>query len=224
MRRLEELLIPDGRGFVSITGGGGKTGFMIAFAQYLRQTGKSVLLTTTTHVESPSVRDYGAGYVFVDKAVFTHEACKGEIVFYAEGDGQRLSGPSCEALSLLSNRYDVILCEADGSRHKPLKVHSSRDPVIHPCTTATVAVMGLWGIGERISDAVFGDDRPGLVDQAYLDWYIVTSEGLLKGMTGNKLVLLNGGECYEVPDIKLPEGIAECVISLKEGRIYSYVR
>ena len=48
------------KGVVALTGGGGKTTFMISFSSFLKKQGKSVLMTTTTKIESPRYRDYGA--------------------------------------------------------------------------------------------------------------------------------------------------------------------
>ena len=226
METLQRYLLPEGKGFISVTGGGGKTSFLISFGRYLRDRGLSVLLTTTTRIESPKMRDYDADLVFSDESILRHRPSKGETVYYAERhimDPEKWTAPREEVLSVLASWYDAVLCEADGSRHLPLKIHTARDPVIHPATTGTVAVMGLWGIGEAVDSAVFGDGRTGVVDEAYLDWYLKAPEGLMKGMTGHKLVLLNGAESYPVPDLSLPEGVGLIAASLREGRILSYV-
>lgn len=221
---LRKHLLPEGRGFVSVTGGGGKTSFLIFFSKVLKEEGKSVLLTTTTKIEPPWRREWGVDRVFSDSSVLCHVPRPGEAVLYAipfsEG---KWSAPGEEDLAKLSGMYDVVIAEADGSRHRPLKVHTKRDPVIHPLTTATVAVLGLWGIGKEIKTAVFGDEREGTVDDEYLDWYIKAPEGLLKGLRGNKLVLLNGAESYPAPKLELPSDVALCAASLREGRIMSYV-
>jgi probable selenium-dependent hydroxylase accessory protein YqeC len=46
----------------------------------------------------------------------------------------------------------VVLVEGDGSRHKPLKVPTSREPVIPSCSRTVLALMGASGFGERIDE------------------------------------------------------------------------
>ena len=166
-------LIPEGRGFISITGGGGKTSLMSLLGHALAESGLSVLITTTTKVASPRLHDYGADLVFEDESILGEEAEKGKLAFYAEHsvlDMKKWIAPREEVLSALYQKYDVIISEADGSRGLPLKLHTERDPVIHPLTTAVIGVMGLWGIGDKIYSSVFGDGRDGIIDDSYLSW------------------------------------------------------
>jgi probable selenium-dependent hydroxylase accessory protein YqeC len=46
----------------------------------------------------------------------------------------------------------VILVEGDGSRHKPLKAPTSREPVIPSCSRTVLALMGASGFGEHIDE------------------------------------------------------------------------
>ena len=128
--------------FVSITGGGGKTTLMIESARYFKEKGLSVLVTTTTKVISPYLLDYGQDGVFNDEGVLSHDPKEGEIVFYAHvsDDGNKWCSPGFENLSQLYGMYDVVLCEADGSKRLPVKVHTSRDPQIHPLTNMSLGI------------------------------------------------------------------------------------
>lgn len=226
MSVLEDLLIEDGRGFVSVTGGGGKTTFLSVFGKHLKEKGLRVLLTTTTKVMSPRLHNYGQDMIFSGEDVLSYHPDSPVLTFYAEKstmDMKKWLSPREEVLSALYSYYDVIISEADGSKGLPLKVHTERDPVIHPLTTATVAVMGTWGIGDKIYSSVFGDGRDGIIDREYLSWYMTTAEGLTKGMKGKKAILMNGAE--ELADEclsslrGLPYSSPAFAVSIKEDRI-----
>lgn len=230
---LIDALVPDGRGFISITGGGGKTTLLPLLGRALAEKGHSVLLTTTTRVASPYLHDYGVDSIFSDESVLSHEPDKGSLVFYAERhtlDMKKWLAPRPEVLSALYGKFDAIISEADGSRGLPLKIHTSRDPVIHPLTTASVAVMGLWGIGGRAYEYAFGEDRDMAIDRDYLEWYISCPEGLAKGLTGRKAIVFNGAENAERGTLGMlgtlcyPAGTGVFAASEKEDRIYGIIR
>ena len=217
--------------FVCLTGGGGKTTLMIGLASYLKKQGKKVLITTTTKIMSPHLLDYGADSVFSDDGVLTFFPREPICVLYALSDGitSRWTSPPIENLEALRERYDVIICEADGSKRLPFKVHTQRDPVIPDFTTDTVAVTGLWGIGLKAAEVSFGDDRDIVVDEDYLQWYIDNPQGFLKGsIEGHRTVLFNGAdECSELSvlrDLRYPEDVRVYACSEKEGKIYERIR
>ena len=108
---------------------------------------------------------------------------------------------------MYSQLYDLIISEADGSRGLPLKIHSSRDPVIHPLTTATVAVMGVWGIGEKAYSVAFGEERGCIVDNDYLKWYLSDPEGLCKGFGQRNAIVFNAAGVPEKNTLKMLEGL-----------------
>ena len=226
MDEMEAVLVSGSHSFISITGGGGKTTFMSAFGSYLRDKGLCVLITTTTKVMSPRLYKYGQDIIFSGESVLGFRPDRPMMVFYAEKstmDMKKWLSPREEVLSALYGYYDVIISEADGSRGLPLKIHTERDPVIHPLTTATVAVIGAWGIGDKIYSAVFGDGREGIVDAHYLDWYLHSEEGLTKGMAGKKAILINGAESLSDDKLSILRGLEYPVqayaVSMKEDRI-----
>lgn len=214
--------------FISITGGGGKTTLMTGFASYLRGVGKKVLMTTTTKIRSPLVQDYGADRIFSDDSVLSsvpHEPCA---VLYAVEDGStgKWQCPPLENLDVLKCVYDVVLCEADGGRGLPLKVHTQRDPVVPPFCTYTVSVMGLWGIGCSARDVAFGEEADVPVDLAYLQRYLHDAEGLLKGsITGRRALVFNGAEeslaeYGLVRNLDYPSDVFACTACVREGVLY----
>ncbi len=196
-------LIRKDRTQIAITGGGGKTTLLRLLSSFCRAEGLSVLITTTTKMQNPLFYDYEADYVYLDeKDVLLHEVRKGEKVFFAnraDYDIKKVLSPRLEVLSLLKERYDVLIYEADGSRGLPLKIHSERDPVIIDGTDSVIAVMGLSAIGEKAYSVVFGDDSDRDVDASYIRDYLVSPEGLLKGMSGHteNVIIINQADGYE---------------------------
>lgn len=187
--------------FISITGGGGKTTLMECFSSYLRSTGRKVLLTTTTRIRSPYLHDYHADLVFGDDSVLQYVPDGPCVIAYALENKEtgKWSCPPLDNLDVLRHRYDVVLCEADGSRGLPLKMHTQRDPVVPSFCTYTISVMGLWGIGQRACDVCFGDGRDVIVDFSYLGNYIGDPEGLLKGsIPGHRAIVYSGSD--SLPD------------------------
>ena len=173
---------------VAITGGGGKTTLMVSFASFLKSSGYSVLMSTSTKIESPRYFDYKADKVFTsDPEALGYMPEKGESVLFALGndlDVKKAFAPDDEVLHILSKRYDYLLIEADGSRHLPMKIHTMRDPVVPEYASDVVNVFGVEGIGDKAYSYVFGEDRDVLIDESYLSWYFSTPEGAGKGTDG----------------------------------------
>lgn len=197
MKLLEKIasLVPEKENvYISITGGGGKSSLMKNLAAFYKSQGKKVLITTSTHIQSYLFYDWGTdrNFTFFEEA----EAFEPEgpcTVLYAsnmQDDVQRLKAPFEDRVYKLSRRYDVTICEADGSRHLPLKFHTSRDPVIYPFSDITIAVMGAWAYGKEAWEVTFGYDGDNIVDQTFLNNYISSPDGLLKG--NPDYVLVNG--------------------------------
>jgi probable selenium-dependent hydroxylase accessory protein YqeC len=229
--QIEQDLLGE-HAFVSITGGGGKTTTMIGLARHLKARGKKVLITTTTKVASPYLLNYGQDIIFNDESILTHKPIPAQVVFFAKQsqDAHKWCSPELATLTQLYPCYDVIISEADGSRNLPLKLHSARDPQIHPLTTATLSLMGTWAIGKPTAQVVFGlvsdaEVSETVVDKVYLDWYISNEEGLLKGsIPEHRAIIFNGCDLgYDrklLRTLKLPKDV-KCYASVaKEGLLY----
>lgn len=228
---LEKILIDNGRGFISVTGGGGKTTFLVSFSSFLKSRGYSVLMTTSTKLASPYSFDYKADHVFLSPDILSYWPGKGESVFYGEYNDRlgKTVAPPESIVSLLYERYDVVIVESDGSRRLPLKIHTERDPVIWPPTTSVVSIAGLWAYGKRVEDTVFGDDRTGIyVDKSYFDYLSSIPQGMRKGMKRDtkNVFLFNGGDVVEdrvreeIKSIRLPIQGRGFIVSLNEDKIY----
>ena len=221
---LAELLLPQGRGVISITGAGGKTSALKALGRHFRSLSKSVLLTTTTKIQSPKTFDYDMDWAFTDEVdALGHEVAPGEGVFYAQRalmDPKKLVSPRPEVLSILIPRFDVVIIEADGARHLPLKYHSQRDPVIVSETDATLAVMGASAYGRRVDDSVFGFESEAFVDTAFLNFLIRDGEGALKGAMGRTVLFINQADEVALPLEGILAPVPLVLGSLREDRIY----
>ena len=63
------------------------------------------------------------------------------------------------ALTLASSGHSVVLVEADGSKHLPLKAHLEHEPVIPACANQVIQVVGISGIGCPIEQVVHRPER-----------------------------------------------------------------
>ena len=144
------------KGLTSIIGSGGKTTLIRRLAGELKEDGFTVIVTTSTRIFIP---DYcplvcnsdaseeipellkKAGVVSVGRPTLTPQgAVKLEV---PAGDFKKMK--------LLA---DFVLVEADGSKHRPLKAHADYEPVIPECSDRVVQVVGIDGIGKKVSEAV----------------------------------------------------------------------
>ncbi|MDY3849594.1 MAG: hypothetical protein SOZ46_02075, partial [Bullifex sp.] len=117
---------------------------------------------------------------------------------------------------------DVTVIEADGARTLPLKLHTERDPVIIPETTATLAVMGASAYLDRADNSCFGLEGDGIADIAFYQSLIDNPEGVLKRAVGKKLILIN--QCDSVSDVSVFDALrSSCPIikgSLQKDLVY----
>lgn len=228
---MEEKLLKDTHPVISLTGGGGKTTFLILFSQYLRSRGKSVLMTTTTKLASPETFDYRFDRFFSSpRDMKERRVEKASADLFASKDEKtgKLISPGENLIMEAGEKYDVVLIEADGSKRLPLKIHTSRDPVIITGTTGVVSITGGWGVGEKARDVVFTDDSESVVDREYLENYLLSSAGPLKGMEmdSTNIILFNGGDAlseYQMDTISslvMPSGVDGYIVSERKGIIY----
>ncbi len=133
---------------IAVIGSGGKTTAMDLLA---RQSGAhSVLITTTTHI-------YPMGRTLRDPSPETlAEALdRGGILCAGTTAGEGKLGPLTQpVLEAALAHADLVLYEADGSRHLPLKLHRPGEPVLLPGTDRCLVVAGLSALGKPVSEAV----------------------------------------------------------------------
>ncbi len=151
---------------VSIVGSGGKTTLMFALARELVGQRNSVITTTTTRILPPAAVDSPSVVTEEDTQSLIRSAreelqISPHVTIASVRLGQKLKGLSREAVDEVRHQElaDVILVEADGARHRPLKAPNENEPVVPSCTTWVLAVVGLDGIGKpNGEDTVFRPD------------------------------------------------------------------
>ncbi len=132
---------------IAVVGSGGKTTLIKKLAAQYRSEGKTVLVTTTTHM-------------FIEEdALLTDDADTIIGVLRETGyamagvpDGQKIKALSKETFDNLCAFADVILVEADGSKCLPLKYPNATEPVIPENADEIIVVCGLNAIGEKAKD------------------------------------------------------------------------
>ena len=119
----------------AVVGAGGKTGFIRRRAEKLASEGLRVAILTTTHIlEEPSSE---------------------HIVYFGIPRGGRLTWPGEEAYREICETFDHVLVEADGSKHYPMKIPASYEPVIPDGTDEIIVLMGSFAVGRRFDEVCF---------------------------------------------------------------------
>lgn len=155
---LEQMLFNQqgNRKMIAIVGAGGKTTTMMDLARFFKAQGCSVLVTTTTRIFLPEASFYDHLYLDPEICLTCTSDLKGSITVIGSGlepNGKIVSVESewldyCYAKYI----YDVILIEADGAKHKPIKAPAEHEPVIPQKTTHVIGVIGLDAIGTAIEE------------------------------------------------------------------------
>ena len=176
-----QLTLPE-HAVISVVGAGGKTSLVFAWARELAAAGKSVIITTTTHMFRPEgTEEEGIRVIAADDPE----------------DPNKLTALPDDVLISLRDEADVVLIEADGSRRMPLKWPADHEPVIPDCTDITVCVAGLSGIGKAPSDVIYRADklpeslRRDTVDLNLVHALVSSVNGGRKGVRGEFRVFMN---------------------------------
>ena len=136
---------------IAIIGSGGKTTAMLTLAKACQH--QRVLVTTTTHIypitEARDLLVNPDPEQLQDALSRPGSVCAG----MAAKEG-KLSGLPEDLFSLGRSRANITLCEADGSRQHPLKLHRTGEPVIPAGCNLCLIVLGLSALGQPVSQAV----------------------------------------------------------------------
>ena len=132
---------------IAVVGSGGKTTLLKQLAEQYRSEGKKVLLTTTTHmfVEEDTLLTDNASEIIL-------ALNKTGYVMAGNPDGVKIKSLSKETFDAVCDHADVVLVEADGSKHMPLKYPNATEPVIPENTDEIRVVCGLNAIGRKARD------------------------------------------------------------------------
>jgi len=239
---------------VSITGGGGKTSLLFALAADARRNGYTVLVTTTTRIYDPRAehRAFDAFHVDErwaapssgtsillrpDEAGFP-DGCTAATGFVCVVGAGVSTGTGRDSGKLVAvdpvlidaaKGWNLILVEADGARHRPLKAPADHEPVIPASSTMVIAVIGLDCLGKPLDDAVAfrpelvarvaGLPLGGSIEPRHLAALAAAENGCFKGApTGahrvlvlNKLDLAGQVASMAAAELVLESGAADLV-------------
>ena len=155
MRLWDKLgLDMDRHRVIALVGGGGKTTTMYALAREAREAGKTVIVTTTTHIlPHPGLFMTGES----DPAVLEDLLNRHGILTVGRLDRKdKMTGGDVAACAAAA---DVVLAEADGARVRPLKAPADHEPVIPPQAAAVLALAGMDCLGRTVGDICHRPER-----------------------------------------------------------------
>lgn len=132
-------------------GSGGKTTLIHKLAKAYREQGKTVLITTTTHMYiEPDTLVTDNAEEIIDCLKSKHYAFAGRSC----EDSAKIQALSQHTFDAIKKYADEILVEADGSKGLPLKMPGPNEPVILPECDHVIIVSSLNALGKRACDVV----------------------------------------------------------------------
>lgn len=144
-----------GRPVIAVIGSGGKTTALKRLAREGSDRGLSVLYTTTTHIFPLNPPESRELLTDPDWASLKQSLKKPGTVCAGKsaGDG-KLAALDKKLLQAACRSADLTVCEADGSRRLPLKLHREDEPVLPGETSLCLIVAGLSALGRPVCDCV----------------------------------------------------------------------
>ena len=131
----------------AFVGSGGKTTLLKKMAARLHSEGKSVLITTTTHMLAEPDSVLGD-----DAAAIIHALQEKRYAMAGIPEGTKIRALSGQTFDAVCAHADVVLVEADGSKMLPLKYPADHEPVIPENTDEIIVVCGMNALGQRAKD------------------------------------------------------------------------
>lgn len=214
---------------ICLVGGGGKTTVMYELAAAWAACGCKVLVLTSTHILQPADGSFAADAAAVHNL---WQQRRYAVIGTPELDTGKLTAPLQSVYEALKLQADVILCEADGSRHHPCKVPAEYEPVILPDSDIVLAVAGMDALGNSLAQAC---QRPQLaadlldcsadkiIDAQMLTALLLSEQGSRKNVGTrtyyivlNKCDLIKAAQQEEMRRLLVGEGIDEQKIWLRE--------
>ena len=188
-----------------------------------------MLVLTSTHVLRPADGSFAADAAAVHK--LWQQGRYAVIGTPETATGKLTAPPQClyEALRL---QTDVILCEADGSKHKPCKAPATHEPVLLPDSDIVLAVAGMDALGCSLAQAcqrpqpaaeLLGCSLDSVIDEQMLAALLLSEQGARKNVGArayyivlNKCDLLKAVQQEEIRRLLVSAGMDEHRIWLRE--------
>lgn len=214
---------------ICLVGGGGKTTVMYELAAAWAACGRKVLVLTSTHILQPADGSFAADAAAVHN-LWQHG--RYAVIGTPELATSKLTAPPQDLYETLQPQADVILCEADGSRHHPCKVPAAHEPVLLPDCDIVLAVAGMDALGRSLVQAcqrpqlaaeLLGCGAEKILDAQMLTVLLLSEQGARKNVGKrayyivlNKCDLLKAAQQEEMRRLLVGEGIDEQKIWLRE--------
>ena len=128
---------------IAVVGSGGKTTLLKKLAAQYREKGKTVFITTTTHMfteEDTLLTD--------DADVIIQRLKEKGYAMAGIPEGEKIKALSRQTYDAVCSFADIVLVEADGSKRLPLKYPNASEPVIPENANEIIVVCGLNAIGQ----------------------------------------------------------------------------
>ena len=147
---IEKLGRPE-KPVISFVGAGGKTSCILELADDWAARGKSVLVTTTVHMEEPKILGR-TGWIDQPAENIRKALETPGVVIAGSGSEtpQKIRGLSEEVYIQAVFKAQAVLVEADGSRKFPVKVPGKNEPVIREDTTHILILAGASALGRPL--------------------------------------------------------------------------
>ena len=214
---------------ICLVGGGGKTTVMYELATAWAACGRKVLVLTSTHILQPADGSFAADAAAVQNL---WQQGRYAVIGTPEPSTGKLTAPLQSLYETLQPQADVILCEADGSKHHPCKVPAEHEPVLLPDSDIVLAVAGMDALGRPLAQAC---QRPQLaaelldcsaekiIDAQMLASLLLSEQGARKNVGArayyivlNKCDLITTAQQEEIRQQLLAAGVDEHRIWLRE--------
>lgn len=189
---------------ICIVGGGGKTTVMYELAAAWAACGRRVLVLTSTHILRPVDGSFAANVPAVQNL---WQQGSYAVIGTPELATGKLTAPPQDLYEALQLQADVILCEADGSRHHPCKVPAENEPVLLPDSDIVLAVAGMDALGHSLAQAcqrpqpaaeLLGCSLDSVIDEQMLAALLLSEQGARKNV-GKRTFYIVLNKCDLLP-------------------------
>lgn len=214
---------------ICLVGGGGKTTVMYELSAAWAACGRRVLVLTSTHILRPVDGSFAANVPAVQNL---WQQGRYAVIGTPEFATGKLTLPPQSVYEALKLQADVILCEADGSKHHPCKVPAEHEPVFLPDCDMVLAVAGMDALGNSLQQAcqrpqlaaeLLGCSAEKIIDAQMLAALLLSEQGARKNVGArayyivlNKCDLLKAAQQEEMLRLLVGAGMDEHRIWLRE--------
>ena len=191
--------------------------------------GRKVLVLTSTHILCPADGSFAADAAGVHNL---WQQRRYAVIGTPELSTGKLTAPPQDLYEALHLQADVILCEADGSRHHPCKVPAEHEPVLLPDSDIVLAVAGMDALGRPLAQAcqrsqlaaeLLGCSLDSVIDAQMLASLLLSEQGSRKNVGTrayyivlNKCDLIKAAQQEEMLRLLVGAGMDEHRIWLRE--------